>query len=113
MDATIGAVKVEAVPYFRSGIDVKFPIKPSHGATLTILLEGGEPLPVGATVQISEKDETYMVGYAGEVYVVGLAPTTRLRATWRGQSCEFDVKFAATSDPLPNIGTYFCKGVQP
>lgn len=113
MDAKIGAIKLEAVPYFHSGIDVTFPIERSHGATLTIILDDGTPLPVGATVQQVGKDEHYTVGYAGEVYVVGLRSTTRLRAHWLEQNCEFDVTFAVTADPLPDIGQYICHGVQP
>lgn len=113
LDAEIGALKLEAVPYFRSGVGLRFPIKRSHGATFTIQLEDGKPLPTGASVQIVEEDKTYAVGYDGEVYVVGLGPTNRLRATWRGQSCEFDVPFTASTDPLPHLGNFICKGVKP
>jgi outer membrane usher protein len=113
LDAEIGTLRLEAVPYFRSGIDMTFPIKRSRGATLTIHLEDGKPLPVGASVQQVGKDEIYTVGYDGEVYVVGLGPTARLRATWRSQRCEFDVRYTASADPLPDLGTFICKGVKP
>lgn len=113
LDAEIGALKLEAVPYFRSGVGLRFPIKRSRGATLTIQLDDGKPLPVGASVQIVGEDKTYAVGYDGEAYVVGLGPTNRLRASWRGQSCEFDVPFTASTDPLPHLGTFICKGVKP
>jgi outer membrane usher protein len=113
LDAEIRALKIETVPYFRSGVDVTFPIKRSRGATFTIRLEDGKPLPVGASVRIVGKDETYAVGYDGEVYVVGLDPANRLRATWRGQSCEFELRFTASTDPLPDLGTFICKGVKP
>ncbi len=111
LDAEIGTLKLQAVPYFRSGIEVKFPIKRSRGATFTIHLENGQPLPVGASIQEVGKVEIYTVGYEGEVYVVGLSSTTRLRATWRSQTCEFDVPFSASSDPLPDLGIFLCKGV--
>ena len=113
LDAEISTLKLDAVPYFRSGIEMKFPVKHSRGATLTIRLEDGKPLPVGASVQEVGKDEIYTVGYDGEVYVVGLEPTNRLRATWGSQSCEFDVRFTANADPLPDLGTFICQGVKP
>jgi outer membrane usher protein len=47
------------------------------------------------------------------VYVVGLGPSNRLRASWLQQSCEFDVPFVASPDPLPDLGTFICKGVRP
>lgn len=111
MNAQIGALKVEAVPYFRSGIDVPFPIKFSNGASFTIQLEDGTPLPVGASVQEIGSKAIYPVGYDGEVYVMGLNPATRLRATWKGQSCEFEVSFTRSADPLPDLGVFICKGV--
>ena len=113
LDAEIGALKLQAVPYFRSGIDVKFPIKRSLGATLTIRLDNGKPLPVGASVQQIGKNDIFTVGYEGEVYLVGLDPTNRLRATWHSQTCEFDVRFTASNDPLPDLGTFLCTGVKP
>jgi outer membrane usher protein len=112
LDAQISTLKLEAVPYFRSGIEVKFPIKHSRGATLTILLEDGKPLPVGASVQEIGKDEQYMVGYDGEIYVVDLDPIAMLRATWSSQACEFEVRFTASADPLPDLGTFICKEVK-
>ena len=113
LDAEIDTLKLEAVPYFRSGIDIIFPIKHSRGATLTIHLGDGKSLPVGASVQEVGKDEIYTVGYSGEVYVVGLGETSKLRATWGNQSCEFDVPFIASADPLPDLGIFICKGVKP
>jgi outer membrane usher protein len=113
LDAEIKALRVEAVPYFRSGVDVKFPIKHSRGATFTVQLEDGTPLPVGASVQEVGRDASFTAGYAGEVYVTGLGPTTRLRASWSDQSCEFDVRFTPSKDPLPDLGNFICKGVAP
>jgi len=113
MDAEIGTLKLEAVPYYLTGIEVKFPIRHARSATLTIHLEDGTPLPVGTAVQVVGKEAIHTVGYGGEVYVVGLEATTRLRATWSGQTCEFAVQFAVSADPLPDLGTFICKGIHP
>ena len=51
-DVQIDAVQLDVVPYFRSGLLVKFPVKRSRGALLSVVLENGEPLPAGAQVQI-------------------------------------------------------------
>jgi outer membrane usher protein len=113
LDAQIGTLKLDAIPYYRSGIDIRFPIRHANGATLKIRLEDGKPLPVGASVEVVGRDETYTVGYDGEVYLVGLAATTRLRAKWLNQSCEFEINYATSADPLPDLGTFICKGVRP
>jgi outer membrane usher protein len=111
LDTQIESVEVEAVPWFRSGMLVPFPVKRSRGATLTIRLENGDALPAGALVRVGDAVEEHPVGLRGEVYVTGLSERNRLRASWRGRSCELDVPFPATSDPLPDLGTYVCKGV--
>jgi outer membrane usher protein len=113
LDAEIGTLKLPAVPYFRSGVEIKFPVKRSRGATLTILLEDGSPLPVGASVQEVGKEEVYPVGYDGQVYSSGLGTVTRLNATWNSRVCTFDVRFAASTEPLPDLGTFICNGVTP
>jgi len=117
LDAQIDAIQLDAVPYFRSGALLRFPVKRSRGALLTIVLENGEPLPAGAQAQIIgdnvEENEVFPTGLRGEVYLTGLAVSNRLRVTWREQSCEFMLPFPESTDPLPHLGTYLCGGVEP
>jgi outer membrane usher protein len=113
LDAEITTLQLNAVPSYRSGIEVKFPIKHSRGATLTIQLENGKPLPLGAEVQEVGKEEINMVGYDGEVYIVGLAASTMLKATWNNHACTFTVSFTESANPLPDLGVFICKGVKP
>ncbi len=117
LDAQIDILQLDAVPYFRSGLVLKFPVKRSRGALLTVVLENGEPLPAGAQVQIIGdnilENELFPTGMRGEVYLTGLAMNNRLRVTWREQSCEFALPFPETTDPQPHLGTYTCTGVEP
>jgi len=117
LDTQIDAVQLDAVPYFRSGLLLKFPVKRSRGALLTVVLDNGEPLPAGAQAQIIgdnvEENEVFPTGLRGEVYLTGLAASNRLRVTWLEQSCEFMLPFPESTDPLPHLGTYICTGVEP
>jgi outer membrane usher protein len=117
LDAQIDTVRLDAVPSLRSGLLLKFPVKRSRGALLTVVLENGEPLPAGAQAQIIgdnvEQNEVFPAGLRGEVYLTGLAVSNRLRVTWREQSCEFVLPFPESTDPLPHLGTYICTGVEP
>lgn len=108
LDAQIGTLKLEVVPYYRSGISVPFPIRRSRAATFTLRLENGSYVPVGAI--INHNNQIYTVGYNGEVYVSGLNSANHLRVNWGNQHCEFDVAFSATDDPLPDLGIFVCKG---
>jgi len=111
MDAEIGALSVRAIPYFRSGVDVRFPIRRTQGATLTIVLADGRPLPAGAVVRVIGQASDALLGTGGEVYLTHLAPDNRLRAEWHGQHCEFDVALVPGADPLPDLGTFTCTGI--
>lgn len=110
-DAKVGTLSIDAVPYYRSGMVVQFPVTHAHDALLTIDLEDGTPLPAGAEVRLSNQAEAFPVGRDGEVYLTGLVAQNRLRASWRDQSCDIAVSYPASSDPLPRLGTFVCKGV--
>ena len=117
LDAQIDTLQLDAVPYFRSGLVLKFPVKRSRGALLTVVLVNGEPLPAGAQVQIIGdnilENELFPTGMRGEVYLTGLEADNQLRVTWKEQSCEFALPFPEITDPLPHLGTYICTGVEP
>jgi outer membrane usher protein len=113
LDAQVDEVQMAAVPYFRSGAVMRFPVKRSQGALLRVVLENGEPLPAGAVARLVGEKEEFPAGLGGEVYVTGLAAQNRLRVTWRGGQCEFAVPFPQTADPLPRLGPFTCNGVRP
>ncbi|HEV7616906.1 MAG TPA: fimbria/pilus outer membrane usher protein, partial [Burkholderiaceae bacterium] len=113
LDAQIDSMQLDAVPYFRSGALLQFPVRRSRGALMTIILEHGEPLPAGALVRIAGQAEEFPTGLRGEVYLTGLEANNRLRINWRGQSCDIVVSFPATTEPLPHLGTHACIGVKP
>jgi outer membrane usher protein len=110
-DAQFNNLEMDAVPYFRSGYELNFAIKRSRSAVFTMLLSDGKPLPSGALVQVIGGKEEFPVALRGEVFMTDLQNDNHLRATWRGQSCEFVVAFPETQEPLPNLGTFTCLGV--
>jgi outer membrane usher protein len=115
LDATIRGIRVDAVPYYRSGIAVTFPVEHAHGATFMIHLEDGMPLPVGSVIRKEGSNELFVVGYEGAVYVVGLAALNTMHAEWGNQSCDFVLPYQANEDPLPDLGIFICiktKGLQ-
>lgn len=112
MSAQVNVLQQDAVPRFNSGVIVKFPITSTRGATLTIKLADGKALPAGASVGIVGQPQTFPVGLDGEVYLTGLAAQNTLRADWNGQSCDIQLSFPATRDPLPDLGTFVCQGIK-
>ena len=113
LDAQIDAVALDAVPYSRSGVVVRFPVRRSNGALLALTLDDGGPMPVGAEVRIEGDGEAFPVVHRGEAYVTGLGPgRNRLSAVWNGQRCSFEVEPDTTPGVVPRIGPIACSGVK-
>jgi len=113
MDATVGALKLDATPYFRSGIVIRFPIRHLRAGVVYLELEDGSPLPSGAVVRLEGQDEEFPVALGGEAYVNGFGTRDRLVAQWKGQTCAIDLVYPQGNDPLPDLGKHVCKGVRP
>ena len=111
LDAEIKSLTMNPVPYYRSGVVIRFPITRSNGAMLRLVSDDGKALPAGTVLTVVGQDTQFPVAIDGAVYVTGLGPMNRMRALWQGTRCELSVPFRASSEPLPNLGTFVCKGV--
>ena len=113
LDAKIETQRQVAIPYLRSGVFVDFPVKPSRGATIRITLEDGSPIPSGAIVQVVGLDEEFPVALRGETFLDDLKENNALVVSWKGQECRIDLHIPADAGPLPDLGSFVCKGVEP
>jgi outer membrane usher protein len=113
MDAQIKGLQLDAVPYYQSALALTFPVTRSRGAIVVIKLDDGSDLPAGAEVTVDSQVAPFPVGLRGEVYLTGLDKTSRLHATWNGQSCDMTISFPTTADPLPRLGPVTCQGIDP
>ena len=113
LDAKIDGLQVDAVPYLRGALSLKFPVTRSRGAILVITLRDGAFLPAGAEVTVAGNDEVFPVGMRGEVYLTGLTETNALTVSWQGQHCDLAVRFPETRDPLPRLGPFACPEIKP
>ena len=113
IEAEIGTLEHEAVPYYRSGLVVSFPVRPARGALLRLVLEDGKSPPPGAQVQLDDRTERFPLGLDGEAYLTGLAATQRGRAVWNGRRCVFELRVPQTHDPLPHLGVVPCREARP
>ncbi|MGH9205258.1 MAG: fimbria/pilus outer membrane usher protein, partial [Acidimicrobiales bacterium] len=111
--AQVNSLDTTAVPRYRSGTVVKFPVTSSRGATFTIKLPNGQPLPAGAMVRIAGREQSFPVGLNGEVYLTGLEAHNLVEASWDQQSCRVSISMPASSDPLPDLGAFICKLTTP
>jgi outer membrane usher protein len=112
-DSRLGSLQINATPYYRSGVYVEFPVRRIRAATLHVVLDDGSDLPSGALARIAGRSEAFPVALHGEAYLEGLEEKSRVVFSWKGQSCEIDLSLPKGDQPLPDLGTYVCKGVRP
>lgn len=113
LDVVLNSTQTEAVPAFRSGVIVSFPVERPAAALVSVRLENGRVLPTGALVQVVGNKDQFPSGYNGQVYVTGLQAHNRLRVQWDGGRCEFSMPYSRTREPLPRLGPFICKRVAP
>jgi outer membrane usher protein len=113
MDTQIGSLTANPVPYARSGVLVRIPIKRSYGALMRLVSGDGKPLPAGTEVEVEGQETPFPVAMDGAVYVTGLKAVNRLRVTTAGSVCGVSVTFKPSDHPVPDLGTYKCTAEQP
>ena len=112
IDTTIETTQLQAVPHYRSGVLLSFPVRRSASALVRLVLDDGTPMPLGAEVVLDGATEPFLVANDGEVYLTGLSARNRVSATWNGQRCTFDVDPGDSLGQLPRIGPVVCAGVR-
>ncbi|MGE0332638.1 MAG: fimbria/pilus outer membrane usher protein [Ramlibacter sp.] len=113
ISAEIDNIEQIAVPPWRSGVKVVFPVRSGRAALLRIVLDDGEPAPAGAPVELAGDKQEFFVARRGEAFITGLQSANTLRIQWKGASCtvKFDLPPGAL-DEIARIGPLTCSGVK-
>ncbi|HEX7558451.1 MAG TPA: FimD/PapC C-terminal domain-containing protein, partial [Usitatibacter sp.] len=113
LSAELDSIEILAVPAWRSGVKVKFPVRGGRGALLKITFDDGEPAPAGATVEVEGDKAQFYVARRGEAFVTGLQTDNRVQLNWQGRHCVFGVTLPpASPDEIPRLGPFLCKGIE-
>jgi len=107
VDVSIGTSSVLVNPRERSGLLAEFPLDRYRGATLVVVDEDGQPLPVGTPVALLGTDVAGLIGYDGQVFFATLQPSNRLSIESDRGHCEIDVAFDATQ-AMRTLGPFTC-----
>lgn len=112
--AEVEAFERTAVPAWRSGVKVVFPVRQGRAALVRVVLDDGLPAPALAELSLEGDAQRFIVAHRGEAYVTGLREgTSRLRLDWQQQSCTMALDLPpATAGEVLRVGPLRCKGVQ-
>jgi outer membrane usher protein len=111
LDTTIAATSMVLAPPYRSGVIARFPVERVRDGTFRLVTPDGEPLPVGATVNL--RGALFPVVHGGLVYVTGYDHGMAAEATWPGGHCRFRLPPPTPDEPMPDMGTIRCAAEDP
>jgi outer membrane usher protein len=95
------------VPAYRSGVVARFPVERVAGGTFRLVLDGGTPVPAGATVHFNGAE--FPVTFDGMTYVTGFDHGMAGEARWGHTHCVFQLEPPPRGDPQPDMGTIRCR----
>ncbi len=109
LSAEVVALRMDATPFLRSGLVVRFAVRESLSGIAQFVDESGAPIPAGATLSINGLPERVPIADRGEAYLTGLAAKNQVRITSEGRSCTITINYQRTDDPQPMLGVFKCK----
>ena len=112
IDSQVDALEMDAVPGWRNGLVLRFPVRRSRSATLAVTNAGGKPVPAGAIALVNGGAREYPFGADGRLYLYELEAANQVEVQWREHDetrrCGFVVALPAGEDPMPDLGRQAC-----
>lgn len=113
LDIALPATERRVRPQYLSGVVVKFPLQPSHGALLHLVDGEGKPLPVGSVARVAPDGEAVPVGYDGEAYVQLEKRHFRVDVERpHGRRCTAAGSYRPRPGQIPTIGPLVCRSAE-
>ena len=110
LDSAIAITALRVRPADRSGVIVRFKVRVSHGALLTLLDKAGGQIPIGSTATLASSGITVPVGYDGEAYLEDLMARNQVTIEQPdGRRCTVEFDYKPVRGEIPAIGPLVCK----
>lgn len=111
VDADVQSTRKSIRPALRSGVKVDFGVNTNPASAVVELLSAdGAPMPVGLTAELSGTGESFLIGYDGLVYALGLGRENRfvVRRT-DGSSCQAEFFYQQEPGTITQINGVVCR----
>lgn len=94
------------------GAVVRANFKPNIGqrVLMTLLMQGGSPVPFGATVSYADGQNASIVGDSGQVYLTGMAGSGTLNVKWGNSSAQHCQVSYRLAEPKENTNIRLMNG---
>ncbi|SDP80159.1 fimbria/pilus outer membrane usher protein [Phyllobacterium sp. OV277] len=111
LDLQPESTQVVVVPADRSGTVVDFGVKKTDAALVSLTGPDGQPLKLGAAVQLDGTDQTTIAGYEGLTWLTGLSHHNSLTVTLpeAAGTCHASFDYESVAGTQPTIGPVPCR----
>jgi outer membrane usher protein len=114
MSAELDSIEATAVPAWRSGVAVKFPVRSGQGALVKVVTPDGAPVPSGTRVELVGDGKEFFVARRGEVFLTGLQQRNTIALKWEGYDCKAQVDLPGAVDAeIIRLGPVTCRETTP
>ena len=109
LNSNVTEVDKKVAPRAMSGVVVDFGVKKNTNSALVVLKDSkGTFLTPGTLVKLEGQEETFPMGYDGQVYMTGLLPKNELSASVAGQPCKASFNYTESDTDQILIGPLTC-----
>lgn len=113
MDVDVSGTREVLVPYARSGVVVKFPVKRSRNALVVLHRPDGTDVPAGARVRVTPGGHEFVVARRGEVYLMDVQMENQIEVRFKEGDCALRVVLPDASGAEARIGPLTCAAATP
>lgn len=109
LGADIPTLERIAVPRWRSGVRLRFPVRAGRSALVQLRTPSGLPLRAGAEVKVDDTPQAFLVGPRGETFLTGLTGLHLLSVRGEGVNCQAQLAMPTGSpQEVERIGPLTC-----
>lgn len=115
LDSRISDAGLTIVPGRRSAVTARFKVESIRQIFARLMLESGDPVPVGASVHSMQGETSSLVGYDGRISLATQdTGTLGLRAEWSGGNCRAELETGGVELGVLDLGRVTClEGANP
>ena len=109
LNSSVSETEKHVASRAKSGVHVDFGVKKDGNGVIVILKDANDKfIAVGTAIKVEGKDEPYVMGYDGEVYLTDIPEHVKLTAEGANITCAVDFDFKPEVTTQTSIGPLQC-----
>ena len=109
LNSSVTDTEKHVAPRTRSGVYIDFGVKKDGNGVIVILKDANDKfIAPGTAIKVEGKDEPFVMGYDGEVYLTDIGEHVSLTAEGANTSCAASFDFKADAETQTSIGPLQC-----